>query len=177
MEKPMPFSPSLFPIRRLALAACLLLLTQLAGCASALSRETMQQVSPNVSARDVLDHPERFIGQTILVAGHVLRTENRKEGTLLEILGYPTTSRAYPDTSEPALGRFMLLHPGYLDALIFQPGRQVVAAGRIIGQRPVTIGETVHPEPLLQSVELKLLPEYPTYYSPIHVGFGLMFGF
>jgi outer membrane lipoprotein len=170
-------APSSTSLRRLALALGLLAVAQLAGCASALSREAMQQLSPNVSARAVLDQPDRFIGQTILVAGHVLGTQNRPEGTLLEILGYPTTDRGYPDTSEPALGRFLLVYPGYLDALVFKPGRQVVAAGRIIGQRPTAIGEAVRNEPLLQSVELKLLPEQPTYYAPIRVGFGFMFGF
>lgn len=173
----MPYTPSPSPLRGLTLAACLLLLIQLAGCASVLSKETLRQVSPNVSARDVLDDPERHVGQTILIAGNILRLENRPEGTFLEILGYPTTNRGYPDTAEPALGRFMLRHPGYLDALVFRPGRVVVAAGRVTGQHPAQIGETVHPEPLLQSLELELLPEHPIYYSPIHIGFGFTFGF
>lgn len=173
----MPHRPLLYPIRALALAACLIALMQLAGCASVLSKEAMQQISPNVSARDLLDDPERFTGQTVLIAGHILRTENRREGSFLEVLGYPTTDRGYPDTAEPALGRFMLFYPGYLDALVFRPGRVVVAAGRVTGMHPATIGETLHPEPLLRSVELKLLPEHPSYYSPIHFGFGFTLGF
>lgn len=173
----MPCLLSRRSVRGFALAGCLLILTHLAGCASVLSKEAMQQVSPNVSARDVLDAPERFIGQTILVAGNILRIENRREGTLIEILGYPTTDRGYPDTAEPALGRFLLQYGGYLDALVFRPGRVVVAAGRVTGHQPATIGDTIHREPVLQSTELKLLPEHPSYYPPIHIGFGFTFGF
>jgi outer membrane lipoprotein len=168
-----------YPLTRmLGLVALLLALAQMAGCATALSKDTLRQVSPGVSPSAVLENPERFIGQVIPVAGTVLRLENLKEGTLLEVLGYPTTSRGFPDTSEPALGRFLLLHPGYLDALVFRPGRTIAAAGRVTGERTVTAGETVHPQPLLQPLEIKLLPEAPAYYySPFHIGVGFMFGF
>jgi outer membrane lipoprotein len=173
MQSGTPFPGS----RCIGFALFILVMAHLAACASALSRETLRQISPDISSRDVLDDPNRHIGQTVLVAGSLLRTENRKEGTRLEILGYPTTSRGFPDTSEPALGRFLLLYPGYLDPLVYQPGRRIAAAGRVVGQHPVTIGESVHPEPLLHSLELRLLPEHPSYYSPFHIGVGFMFGF
>jgi outer membrane lipoprotein len=163
--------------RRLGLAALILALAQMAGCATTLSKDTLRQVSPNISPRAVLDDPQRFMGQVIPVAGTILRLENLKEGTLLEILGYPTTARGFPDTGEPALGRFLLLYPGYLDALVFRQGRTIAAAGRIVGERAMTVGETVHPQPLLHPLELKLLPEHPAYYSPFHIGVGFMFGF
>lgn len=175
-KKPFPLKSAL--LRSMALAALLASLgTAVSGCATALSKTAMQQVTPGVSLAGVLDEPDRYSGATVLVAGNVIRTENRKDGTLLEILAYPTTDRGYADTSEPALGRVMLLHPGYLDALVFRPGRQVVAAGRVIGHRPVTIGEVLLNEPLLQSVELNLLQEPNRGYSPIHFGIGVMGGF
>lgn len=164
-------------MRVLRLAALLLILAQLLGCATALSRETMAQVSPNIQPEAVLANPQGFIGQTLLVAGPILRLENRENGTLLEILGYPTTSRGFPNTSEPALGRFLLRHPGYLDGMIFRLGRSVAAAGRVVGAQPATVGETVQREPLLQALELTLLPEHPTYFSPIFIGIGIMGGF
>jgi outer membrane lipoprotein len=86
------------------------------------------------------------------------------------------TSRGFPDTSEPAIGRFALLHPGYLDSLIYQPGRWVSAAGRVAGQISST-HDALRPLPLIHSLELKLLPEQIRDYPPFHIGVGVMFGF
>ncbi|MGZ8217580.1 Slp family lipoprotein [Methylomagnum sp.] len=151
------------------------MLFQLVGCVSALSGESLRQVSPGVTLGEVVEVPEHHIGQVILVAGNILRVENRPDGTRLEILGYPTSKSGFPNTSDPALGRVSLLYPGYLDRLIYQPGRRVSAAGRVIGTLPATTGAP--PQPLLRPLELALLPESPTYYSPIHVGIGFSFGF
>jgi outer membrane lipoprotein len=163
--------------RRQNLIAAALLLALASGCTGVLSRDTLGQVSEHVSPQAVLADPEHHIGQVILVAGPILRTENRREGTLIEMLAYPTTARGMPDTSDPAIGRFQLLYPGYLDSLIYQQGRQIVAAGRVLGQRAETEGEAVHSHPLLHPLELKLLPEYPGYSSGIRFGIGVGFGF
>lgn len=155
----------------------MLVLVQLAGCASPLSRAALSQVSPNLVLAAVLAEPDRYKGQTVVVAGPVLSVENRAEGALLQVLGYPTTGCGFPDTGEPALGRFAILHPAYLDPLIYLPGRQVTTVGRIAGSRPLKISQAERWEPLLRSLELRLLPESPTYYAPMYFGVGFSFGF
>lgn len=164
-----------FAIRRPALAVLAYLLAYLAGCASPLSRDTLDQATPGITLSDVLAAPDRHIGQVILISGNILNLQNRPDGTRLEILAYPTSERGFPNTSEPALGRVSLHYPGYLDRLIYQPGRQISAAGRVIGTVPATANTP--PQPLLRPLELALLPESPTYYSPIHIGIGFSFGF
>ncbi|WP_348757668.1 Slp family lipoprotein [Candidatus Methylocalor cossyra] len=171
------FAAAIVRPRRWSLALLLLGLSQLSGCATALSGDTLRLVARDVSPKAVLDHPQQFVGRVILVTGPILRAENRADGTLLEVLGYPPTSRGFPDTSEPALGRFLLRYPGYLDTLIYQRGRYVAAAGRVVGEQLEQTGAVQHPQPLLQTLELTLLPERPRYYAPFHFGFGLMFGF
>lgn len=166
----------MLPGRAFRYALVLLLPVLLGGCASVLSSHAMAQVSPNAPLSAVLDDPARFRDRVILVAGDILRTENRTDGTLLEILGYPLTDRGFPDTSEPALGRFALLYPGHLDPLIYEPGRQVAALGKIAGSLNVKIGEAERAEPLLNSLELRLL-EPPTYYAPFRLGVGVNIGF
>jgi outer membrane lipoprotein len=162
-------------VRWLSLAVLAYLLAHLAGCASPLSRDVLGQTTPGATLAEVLAAPERHLGQVVLIAGNVLRVENRPDGTRLEILAYPTSERGFPNTSEPALGRVSLHYPGYLDRLIYQPGRQVSAAGRVIGTVPATADAP--PQPLLAPLELALLPESPTYYSPVHIGIGFSFGF
>lgn len=162
-------------VRWLCSAVLACLLAHLAGCASPLSRDVLDQATPGATLAEVLAAPDRHLGQVVLIAGSVLRVENRPDGTRLEILAYPASERGLPNTSEPALGRVSLHYPGYLDRLIYQPGRQVSAAGRVVGTVPATADAP--PQPLLQSLELALLPESPTYYSPIHIGIGFSFGF
>ncbi len=163
--------------RSFGLAGMLLALGQLAGCATAISRDAMEQVSPGIAPGAVLADPGRYLGRAILVAGPILGLENREDGAMLEILGYPTTDRGFPDTTEPALGRFFLRYPGYLDSMVYRPGRSIAAAGRVEGERAVTIGETTRRQPVLRSLELALLPEHPTYYTPIYFGIGISGGF
>jgi hypothetical protein len=168
-------APSVRAARCWALAALLWAQGNLAGCATALSGDAMDLVSPEVAPVAVLADPERFVGKVILVAGPILKLDNRQEGTFLEILGYPTTARGFPDTSEPALGRFLLRYPVPLDRLDYRPGRSVAAVGRIEGTRPADPPPGLRP--LLKTLELALLPEHPVYYEPILIGIGIMGGF
>lgn len=162
--------------RFLRIAALLAAILQLGGCGSVLSRKTMDQVSPNLSPGIVLNNPKAFIGQTVLVGGTILDAENLQEGTLVEVLTYPTDRRGNPQLDEPALGRFFLLYPGYLDTLIYQQGRRIVAAGRIIGERAAKTDNTNRAFPLLRPLEIKLLSEYDA--GPrFGIGFGFQFGF
>ena len=163
-------------VKGLALATLFGALVQLAGCATALSEETLRLVAPGISLPDAHAHPKRYLGQVIPVAGTILRTQNRPDGTLLEVLGYPITRRGFPDTSEPAIGRFAVLHPGYLDSLIYRPGRWLACAGRLTGQVP-SADDPMRLLPLIQPLELTLLPETTEDYPPFHISVGVMFGF
>lgn len=152
-------------------------LWQLGGCATALSGAAMDWATPGVTPGAVLEAPRHHIGQVVLLAGPILGLENPKEGAILEILGYPTTARGFPDTSEPALGRFFLRYPGYLDPKVYWPGRSIAAAARVEGERETPSNGTVQHRPVLRSLELKLLPEPTLYDSPILIGIGVMGGF
>ena len=162
--------------RFLGLAALLAITLQLSGCGSVLSRTTIDQVDPKLSPETVLNNPKAFIGQAILIGGTILSAENLQEGTLVEVLTYPTDRRGEPELSEPAWGRFLILYPGYLDTLIYEQGRRIVAAGRVIGERTTETGEATRAFPLLRPLEIKLLSEYDT--GPrIGIGLGVGFGF
>ena len=162
--------------RCLGLVAVLAIAAQLNGCGSVLSRKSMDQVNLKIQPEIILNNPKAFIGQTVLVGGTILSAENLQEGTLVQLLAYPTDRRGEPQLSEPALGRFLLLYPGYLDTLIYQQGRRIVAAGRIIGERTAETDETSRAFPLLHPMEMRLLSEYDA--GPrFGIGFGLGFGF
>jgi outer membrane lipoprotein len=163
------------PCRLLLLAAAL----QLGGCSSPLSRESLRQVTPNLPVAAVLAAPEKHVGQTIVVTGNILRVENNPQGTVLEVLAYPPTRRNVPDTSDPALGRVLLSHRSFLDPIVYAQGREVTAVARVRGEQDMSVGQAVRREPVLDVIELQLLPVgYGAGTGfPIRLGVGVGFGF
>jgi outer membrane lipoprotein len=144
------------------------------SCTSVISSGMRSQVTPNVSFADVAQNPAVHIGQVIIAGGTIIETKNLQEGTLLEILQYPTTSRGRPKLGKPSEGRFLVLVPGYLETTIYRPGRQITVAGEVSGLRELPLGETTYRYPVFTPRELHLWSEGNS--GPrLHIGFG--FGF
>jgi starvation-inducible outer membrane lipoprotein len=153
--------------------------TALTGCTTVLSRAAMETLSPNVTAVEVRQAPERHFGDTVLIAGNVISAGRAADGSLIEVLAYPTTSRGYPDLSEPALGRFLLRYRPPLASVALPPGRTLAAAGRVLGRRQSPTGASQEPIPFLEALELKLIFDEPPayFFFPIRIGFGISGGF
>jgi outer membrane lipoprotein len=144
------------------------------SCTPAISSGVRSQVTPNVSFADVAQHPAAHIGTVIIAAGTIIEAKNLQEGTLLEILQYPTTSRGRPQLGKPSEGRFLVLAPGYLETAIYRPGRQITVAGEVSGLRELPLGESTYRYPVLAPRELHLWSEGN---SGPRIGFGFGFGF
>lgn len=72
-------------------------------------------------------------GRTVLWGGVVVSSENLPEGTQLEILSYPLDHLQRPVQSDSATGRFLALHPDYLETIDYAAGRLVTITGVING--------------------------------------------
>lgn len=99
------------------------------GCAPVISKQVREQVRPDVTFREVLNDPERYKGQMIILSGIVVETENTKEGTLLQVLQRPAGFRGKPKDVDETGGRFLALDSRYLDVAVFTKGRAVTIAG------------------------------------------------
>ena len=108
---------TIFSARTLGFAAVLCVtMLQIGGCGTVLSRTTMDQVDPYISPQAVLNNPKPFVGQTILVGGTILSAKNLQEGTLIEVLTYPTDRRANRNSTNRPWASFCSIR--YLDSSI-----------------------------------------------------------
>jgi outer membrane lipoprotein len=76
--------------------------------------------------------PESLTG-TVVWGGRILETANLATGTELLVLAVPLSGGNVPRVDGQSLGRFIAVHPGYLEPLDFAPGRYVSLAGRLGG--------------------------------------------
>lgn len=138
----------------------------IAGCAPVISKQVREQVRPEVTFSAVLQEPERYKGQMIIFSGIVIKTENTKEGTLIQVLQRPAGFRGRPQDVDETGGRFLALDSRYLDTDVFAKGRSVTVAGEIQGKRILPLDKIEYSYPLIHVKELYLWPMEKQYYSP-----------
>ncbi len=147
-------------------ARMMLLLLSIAGCAPVISKQIREQVRPDITFADVLNDPDRYKGQMLILSGDVIETENTKEGTLLKILQRPAGFRGKPKDVDETGGRFLALDSRYLDANVFTKGRNVTVAGEVQGKRVLPLGGIEYAYPLISVKEIYLWPVERNYYYP-----------
>ena len=144
------------------------------SCTSVISSEVRAQVAPQISYADIAQNPEAYIGIIIVAAGTIIDAKNLQEGTRLEVLQYPATSRGRPETGKPSGGRFLVLTSEYLETAIYRPGRSITVAGEVSGQQALPLGGTTYRYPVFVPREIHLWSE-GNRGPQLHIGFG--FGF
>ncbi|KKO20176.1 MAG: Slp family lipoprotein [Candidatus Brocadia sp.] len=148
----------------------------MAGCAPVISKQVREQVRPEVTFAEVFNDPGRYKGQMIVLSGIVLKTENTKEGTLLQILQRPAGFRGKPKDVDETGGRFLALDSRYLDVNVFTEGRAVTIAGEVQGKRTLPLDKIEYTYPLISVKELYLWPATRNYHAPhssVHIGLGV----
>lgn len=149
---------------RVVVCAGLLALT--AGCATwlggpdevvdrALTPELRQSIDRTLSFADIRTTPEAFLGRTVMLDGVVLSAKRAAERTEIELLQLPREA-GRPPVSDRTLseGRFLAIHPQFIDPARFEKGLPLTVVGTVAGveRRPLDEGEYRYPV-----VELKQL--------------------
>lgn len=128
------------------------------ACAPVISKGVREKVSAELSFKEVLQNPEAHRGELLLLGGEIIRSENTKEGTLIEVLQKPTDREGRPKDVDRSEGRFLALYDGFLDVAIYSKGREVTLAGEIRGKRVLPLGEIQYTYPVLAIREIHLWP-------------------
>jgi outer membrane lipoprotein len=157
----------------------LLLMLLVSSCAPAIPRDIREHAHREITIREVQQDPKLFKEQSVLWGGRILKVENRKEGTLLEILKLPLGATDRPRQGDQAQGRFLFLYPGYLDKAVYSEGREVTVVGRIRGIEERLLDEIRYPYPFLDGTIVHLWEERlerrpydypPPYWAPPYWG-------
>jgi outer membrane lipoprotein len=164
--------PNLPPRLSVPLLAALLL----GGCATrfdigaAEHRITPQQAANNIGLVQ---------NKTIAWGGIIVASRNLASQTQLEILSYPLDEHGRPDREAKAGGRFIALHPGYLELANYAQGRLVSMTGAVSETRAGSVGESRYVYPVLAVKSLFLWPtaeeeaNKPQFHFGVGVGIGL----
>jgi outer membrane lipoprotein len=139
----------------------------LQGCTYAVSRDTAARADKTITFAMLLSDPDTFKGKLLILGGTIAHITNTKQGTLIEVVQKPLDYWGKPKRTDRTGGRFLVRHAGYLDAMIFAPGRDITVAAEIEGTRSEALGEMEYSYPVVIARELKLWErEHPSWDKP-----------
>lgn len=133
----------------------------LAGCAHIISQEILKEVDKGISFEELSKDPESYKGKTVLLGGVIVKTENRNDGTRLEIYQTDLDSYGRPINTDQSQGRFLAMDERFLDSEIYSAGREVTIAGVVKGAEVMKLGEIDYHYPCLVIREIHLWKEVP----------------
>ncbi len=137
------------------------------GCTYAISSDLAKRADKNLPFETLENDPEPHKGKLVILGGVIVQTTNAKRGTLIEVEQKPLDTWGKPQRTTKSGGRFIVSYPGYLDPLVYAPGREVTVAAEVEGTRIKAPGGVDYNYPAVLSKELKLWPkERPPQYRP-----------
>ena len=147
-----------------------LLVLALTGCAHTISKGVLEEVDKSVSFEKLINDPEQYQGKMVLLGGVIIKTENKQDGTLIEVYQTELDYYGKPINTDVSKGRFLALYNEFLDSEIYSKGREVTIAGIVKGQKVIKLGEIDYSYPYLVAQEVHLWKEeQPRKYSPYHL--------
>ncbi len=139
------------------------------SCTYAVSKEARMRSVKGVPFRAVQADIESYKGKFFIWGGLIARASVTRRGTELEVVQNPVNqygSITDPDVSE---GRFLVRSKKLLDPLIFDKGRYITVAGKLVGGVKRRLGDGEYVYPVLEPLEIHLWKEevyYPYYDYP-----------
>ena len=129
------------------------------------------QVTPQQAASNI----GLVQNKTIAWGGIIVAAKNLASKTQLEILSYPLDKNGRPQREAKAGGRFVALHPGYLELANYAEGRLVTMTGTVNETRAGSVGEAHYVYPVLAVKTLFLwpTPEEEAAKPQFHFGVGV----
>lgn len=154
------------------LMSVLLIGSALIGCAHIISKDVLKEVDREIGFEGLLKYPEKYQGKTVLLGGVIVKTENKNQGTLLEIYQTEINHYGKPIDTDISKGRFLAIYEGFLDSEIYRKGREVTIVGVVSGGEVKKLGEIDYNYPYLTVKEIHLWKEEsPREYGPYYHGF------
>lgn len=149
-----------------------LLLLMLHGCATPLDiGGADRDMTPQAAVKTFPANKDRAVAW----GGSVVNAKNLADTTQFEVVGYPLDSNNRPNTQAAPLGRFIVVHPGYLETADYAPGRVITVVGNLTETRSGKVGEATYVYPVVAANRVHLWPiETPASSEPrIHFGIGI----
>ena len=118
----------------------LLLLAVCAGCASKPSSISLVEVD-DVSLAQARADTETYLGSTVRWGGVVTEVENKVDETWIFLVGRALKDNEKPISDGHSDGRFVASFSGFVDPLVYKPGRPLTVVGSIDSNTIRAIGD------------------------------------
>jgi len=115
------------------LIVTLMVLPLLYAC-SVISTEMKTAAGPDVDFGHMMEFTDGYLGQTVILGGYIIDTENREEITLITLLHSPMDMTDSPVAKDKSQGRFIVVAEGFLDPALYAKDRRLTVAGVV--ERP-----------------------------------------
>lgn len=146
----------------------------LAGCATVISKQSLQFVDRGVSFAELRHDAERYMGRNLLLAGGIADVRNTNEGSELELVQFATDRDGNITDTAKSGGRFIARSSGFLDPALYRTGLLVTLVGEALGKRNMPLGDVAYTYPLLEIREIHLWkPEEFSNPPTFHFGIGI----
>lgn len=130
----------------------------LQGCTYAISPEISHKADKTISFDRLQADPDEYKGKLLILGGIIAQTTAIKQGTLIEIEQKRLDYWGKPERMKRTGGRFLAFYPGYLDPLVYSPGRDITIAGEVQGISSPALGDKQYDYPVILTKEMKLWP-------------------
>ena len=144
-----------------------------AGCAHVISEESMRLVDRSLSFAMLKENPDRHVGSNVLLGGVIASVSNSKRLGELEVVQFELDSDYMPVESHHSGGRFLAQTDGFLDPLVYKPGRLVTIVGELKGHKTLPLDQVEYDYPIIgireiylwRQADVRSYPD-PYYYYP-----------
>lgn len=142
----------------------------LSGCATQVPAPIATAPVHNPQLEQVRAHPGNYQGVTVRWGGTIAEVENQEHDTVLVIVDRPLESDGQPQVNDMSQGRFLAQAKGFLDPVVYAPGRLLTVVGTVAGARTRKIGSYSYQYPVVAVESYYLWPRaqqtvryYPCY--------------
>ncbi|GAB3023055.1 Slp family lipoprotein [Bowmanella dokdonensis] len=125
-------------MKQILLAGCILLM---AGCSTLPDELQVKEGTNLLSYQQVSANPQQTAGNQVRWGGVIAEVTNKQDATLVEVVHYPLRSYGRPSVSDDSMGRFRVYIDGFLDPMVFKPGRSLTITGKVLGSETDRVGE------------------------------------
>jgi outer membrane lipoprotein len=161
-------------IRRTATLITLIsILLMLSGCATPLD---VGSADSSVTPREAAQNVSLVKDRKVAWGGTVVNGKNLANNTQFEVLAYPLDSSNRPKTDAGPLGRFIVVHPGYLETADYAPGRSITVVGPVTETRTGKVGEAEYTYPVVAADRVHLWPPISQAQPEPRIHFGIGIG-
>jgi outer membrane lipoprotein len=153
----------------LRVPALVLLLLLVGGCASNPASSISSAVVDDVALVQVQHDTERYTDSIVRWGGIITEVDNKADRTWVLMVARALVDDEKPIADGASDGRFIASFQGFIDPLVYKPGRPLTVVGRVEGSTVRAIGEYEYRFPIIEVRDSHLWSEPSktrVYYPP-----------